>query len=163
LIEKKYARHILPAPVIMVPPEDGANTDGYKFLSVFAHKGELHTNHTLGFHYMTEPYEDVYPHTHQGSEILCFVGGDPKNINDFDAEIEIALGEEGELYTITSPSVVSIPGGLVHGPLRFKRVTKPVFFLEVTLVLKAIMTLRLTASTKNNGTLFVIPVINLDL
>ncbi len=134
MIEKKYARHILPAPIMMVPPEDGANTDGYKYLSVFAHKGELHTNHTLGFHYMTEPYEDVYPHTHQGSEILCFVGGDPKNINDFDAEIEIALGEESELYTITSPTVVSIPAGLIHGPLRFKRVTKPVFFLEVTLV-----------------------------
>lgn len=134
MIEKKYARCILPAPVMMVPPEDGANTDGYKYLSVFAHKGELHTNHTLGFHYMTEPYEDVYPHTHQGSEVLCFVGGDPRNISDFDAEIEIALGEESELYTITSPSVVSIPGGLIHGPLRFKRVTKPVFFLEVTLV-----------------------------
>lgn len=132
--KRKYSQYILPAPIMMVPPEDGANTAGYKYLSVFAHKGELKTNHTLGFHYMTEPYEDVYPHTHNGSEILCFVGGDPKNIRDFDAEIEIALGEEGEVYTITSPSVVSIPGGLVHGPLRFKRVTKPVFFLEVTLV-----------------------------
>jgi hypothetical protein len=131
---QKYAKCILPAPIIKVPPEDGANTDGYKYLSVFAHKGELKTNHTLGFHYMTEKYEDVYPHTHQGSEILCFVGGDPKNINDFDAEIEIVLGEEGEVHTITTPSVVSIPGGLIHGPLRFKRVTKPVFFIEVTLV-----------------------------
>lgn len=131
---KKYSKHILPAPIMMVPPEDGANTAGYKYLSVFAHKGELNAGHTLGFHYMTETYEDVYPHTHQGNEILCFVGGNPENINDFDAEIEIVLGEEGESYTITSPSVVSIPGGLVHGPLRFRRVTKPVFFLEVTLV-----------------------------
>jgi hypothetical protein len=132
--DKQYSKHILPAPIIMVPAEDGANTDGYKYLSVFAHKGELKANHTLGFHYMTEPYEDVYPHTHKGSEILCFVGGNPKNISDFDAEIEIALGEQGEIHTIASPSVVSIPGGLVHGPLRFKRVTKPVFFIEVTLV-----------------------------
>ena len=132
--EKKYAKHILPAPIMMVPPEDGANSDGYKYLSVFAHKGELNANHTLGFHYMTETYEDVYPHTHEGSEILCFVGGNPENIIDFDAEIEIVLGEEGEVHTITSPSAVSIPGGLVHGPLRFKRVTKPVFFIEVTLV-----------------------------
>jgi hypothetical protein len=132
--EKKYAGCILPAPVMRVPSEDGANADGYNFLSVFAHKGELHTNHTLGFHYMTEPYEDVYPHIHEGSEVLCFVGGNPENINDFDAEIDIVLGIEGEVHTITSPSVVSIPGGLVHGPLRFKRVTKPVFFLEVTLV-----------------------------
>ena len=132
--EKKYSGHILPAPIMMVPPEDGANTAGYRHLSIFAHKGELKANHTLGFHYMTEAYEDVYPHTHKGSEVLCFVGGNPENISDFDAEIEIALGEEGEMHTITSPSVVSIPGGLVHGPLRFKRVSKPVFFIEVTLV-----------------------------
>jgi hypothetical protein len=134
MADNRYSKHILPAPIMRVPAEAGANTDGYRHLSLFAHKGELKTNHTLGFHYMTEPYEDVYPHTHQGSEVLCFVGGNPENMSDFDAEIEIALGEEGELHTITSPSVVSIPGGLVHGPLRFKRVAKPVFFLEVTLV-----------------------------
>jgi hypothetical protein len=134
MFEKKYSKHILPAPIMMVPAEDGANPEGYKYLSVLAHKGELKTNHTLGFHYMTETYEDVYPHTHEDSEMLCFVGGNPENINDFDAEIEIVLGEEKEVYTITSPTVVSIPGGLIHGPLRFKRVTKPVFFIEVTLV-----------------------------
>ena len=72
--EKKYSSHISPAPIMMVPPEDGANSDGYKYLSVFAHRGELKTNHTLGFHYMTETYEDVYPHTHEGSEILCLDG-----------------------------------------------------------------------------------------
>lgn len=132
--EKKYSKYILPAPIMMVRHEDGANIDGYKYLSVYAHKGELNANHTLGFHYMTEVYEDVYPHIHKGSEILCFVGSNPENINDFDAEIEIVLGEEGEINTITSPSVISIPGGMVHGPLRFKRVTKPVFFIEVTLV-----------------------------
>jgi hypothetical protein len=119
--ESKYSKHVFPAPIMMVPPEDGANVDGYRYLFIFAHKGELRANHTLGFHCMTEPCEDVNPHTHQGSEILCFVGGAPPNINDFDAEIEIAPGPEGEMHTITSPSVVSIPGGLVHGPLRFKR------------------------------------------
>ena len=134
MAEKKYAKHILPAPIMRVFDEDGANSDGYNFLSVWAHHGELHSNHTLGFHYMTEPYEDAYPHTHEGQEILCFVGGNPEDISDFDAEIEIVLGEEGEVHTITSPSVVSIPAGLIHSPLRFKRVTKPVFFIEVTLV-----------------------------
>ena len=33
--ENKYSRHILPAPIMMVPPEDGANSDGYRYLSVF--------------------------------------------------------------------------------------------------------------------------------
>lgn len=119
---------------MQVTHDNGEPIKGYNFLSVYAHKGEMNTNHTLGFHYMTEPYVDAYPHTHEGQEILCFVGGNPEDITDFDAEIELVIGEEGEAYTITSPSVVSLPGGLIHGPLRFKRVTKPVFFLEVTLV-----------------------------
>ncbi len=97
---------------MMVPPEDGANTDGYKHLSLFAHKGEPKTDLTLAFHYMTETYEDVYPHTHEVSEVLCFIGGNPENINDFDAEIEIVLGEEGKAYTIISTSVVFIPSAL---------------------------------------------------
>ena len=131
---KKYAGCILPAPIMRVLDDSGAYSDGYNFLSVYAHKGEINADHTLGFHYITEPYVDAYPHTHEGHEILCFVGGNPQNINDFDAEIEIVLGEEGEVHTITSPSVVSIPGGLIHSPLTFKKVTKPVFFIEVTLV-----------------------------
>lgn len=114
----------------------GKNAPGYNFPSIYAHNGELNSNHTLGFHYMTEPYKESFPHTHEGHEILCFVGGNPENINEFDAEIEILLGEEGEVHTITSPSVVSLPSGLIHGPLTFKRVDKPVFFIEVTLIPK---------------------------
>ena len=135
MAEKKYAKYVLPAPIMRVQLE-GSNAPGYNFPSIYAHNGELNSDHTLGFHYMTEPYTDVYPHTHKGHEILCFVGGDPTDINDFDAEIELMLGEEGEPQIITTPSVVSIPPGLIHGPLIFKRVDKPVFFLEVTLIPK---------------------------
>lgn len=133
--EKKYAKYVLPAPIMRVQHE-GKNAPGYNFLSVYAHKGELDSDHSLGFHYITKPYSEVFPHTHEGQEILCFVGGDPENINDFDAEIELLLGEEGESHVITSPAVFSLPAGLIHGPLTFKRVTKPVFFLEVTLASK---------------------------
>lgn len=135
MAEKKYGKYILPAPIMRVQHE-GKNAPGYNFSSVFAHKGELNADHTLGFHYMDEPYEENYPHTHEGNEILCFVGGNPENLNEFDAEIEIALGEEGEVHRITSPSVVSIPPGLLHCPLVFKRVDKPIFFIDVTLLPK---------------------------
>jgi hypothetical protein len=130
----KYAKHILPAPVMR--EHNGEIKPGYNFKSVYAHHGELNADFTLGFHYMNEPYTEVYPHTHEAHEILCFVGGDPKHIDEFDAEIEIGLGEEGEVYTITTPSVVSLPPGLVHGPLTFKRVGKPVIFIEVTHIAK---------------------------
>ncbi len=135
MAEGKYAKHILPAPINRVQFE-GRNAPGYNFPSVYAHKGEVKADHTLAFHYMTEPYTEVFPHTHKGHEVLIFVGGNPENMYDFDAEIEIKLGEENEPYIITSPSMVDIPPGLIHGPLTFKRVTKPVFFLEVTLLPK---------------------------
>ncbi|MEE8414015.1 MAG: hypothetical protein V3R96_05635 [Dehalococcoidales bacterium] len=135
MTDKKYSQYVLPAPIMRVQHE-GKNATGYNFSSVYAHNGELDSDHTLGFHYITEPYTEVYPHTHEGHEILCFIGGNPENINEFDAEIELLLGEEGESHVITSPSVFSLPPGLVHGPLTFHRVTKPVFFLEVTLIPK---------------------------
>ena len=133
--EKRYAKYVLPAPIMRVKLK-GEEAPGYNFPSVYAHNGELNADFTLGFHYKNEAYKEVYPHTHEGHEILCFVGGNPENIGEFDAEIEIELGEEGEVQTITSPSVVSLPPGLVHGPLTFKRVDKPVFFIEVTVLPK---------------------------
>ena len=135
MADKKYGKHVLPAPIMELQHE-GKAAPGYNFPSVFAHKGEMNTDFTLGFHYMNEPYKENYPHTHGGHEILCFVGGNPENMHDFDAEIEIMLGEEHEPQIITTPSVVSVPPGLVHGPLTFKRVTKPVFFIEVTMLPK---------------------------
>jgi hypothetical protein len=130
----EYSKYILPAPIMR--EHNGEIKPGYNFKSVYAHHGELNADFTLGFHYMNEPYTEVYPHTHEAHEILCFVGGNPRDISDFDAEIEIGLGEKAEMYKITKPSVVSIPPGLVHGPLTFKRVGKPVFFIEVTQIKK---------------------------
>ena len=135
MASNKYGKYVLPAP-IMRPMKDGKPMPGYNFPSLYSHEGEINADFTLAFHYMTEPYKEVYPHTHEGHEVLCFIGSNPENLNEFDAEIILEMGEEGEPQTITTPSVVSIPPGLIHGPLTFKRVGKPVFFLEVTLLPK---------------------------
>jgi hypothetical protein len=71
------------------------------------------------------------PHKHDFHQFLCFVGSDPYDIRKFDAEIEIFLGEEGEKHVITSPTVLHIPPGLVHCPINYKRVGKPVTHLDV--------------------------------
>jgi hypothetical protein len=70
------------------------------------------------------------PHTHDFHETLCFIGGDPQDINDLGAEIEFTLG--GEKHLITSATVVSIPPDLEHCPIVFKKVTKPLIFLEIS-------------------------------
>jgi len=74
------------------------------------------------------------PHKHDFHQILCFVGGDPNNIRDFGAEIEVCLGEEKEKHIITSNVAITIPPGLHHCPINFVKVDKPVVFLEVMLV-----------------------------
>jgi hypothetical protein len=123
----KYAKHVVPAPIMKVPHV------GYSWDSIYAHKGELQAGCSVGFHYITDKFEEGPPHKHKAEQIMFFIGSNLTNIGDFDAEIELALGDELEIQTITKPSVVTIPAGLTHCPLRFKRLGKPVIFFEIIL------------------------------
>jgi hypothetical protein len=71
------------------------------------------------------------PHSHDFDEILCFYSSTPASALDFGAEVELSLGREGEKQIIKSPSVVCVPKGLVHCPLNFKTITKPVLFVRI--------------------------------
>ncbi len=125
--EKKHAKCVMPAPIKHL------GIAGYNWNSVYGHKGEIGADCTLCFHYITEPFEEGPPHKHDAHQIMYFVGSNLEDISEFDAEIEIALGDEGEIQTITTPSVVSIPPGMMHCPLRFKRLGQPVIFIEIVL------------------------------
>ncbi len=70
-------------------------------------------------------------HTHDFEEYLCFCSADPATPFDFGAEIELSLGTEGEKQVITNSSIVCVPKGLVHGPISFTKVTKPVLFTDI--------------------------------
>jgi hypothetical protein len=69
-------------------------------------------------------------HRHSVAEILYFIGGDPMNFKEFGAEVEFTMGEgeEAETHTITRTTWVYVPVGLLHCPLNFKRVDKPIMF-----------------------------------
>jgi hypothetical protein len=98
--------------------------------SLVAHKGELDTDLSVGYHCIAKPMNFDEPHSHPFAELLCFIGGDAENINDFGAEIEFTLG--GETHKITEPTVVSIPGNVEHCPIKIIKVAKPIVFLEVS-------------------------------
>ena len=76
------------------------------------------------------------PHTHPFNELWFFLGADPSNPKDFDAEAEVYLGEEGEKYVIKEATALEIPSGLVHCPLIFTKVNKPVIFMNMALTSK---------------------------
>ena len=67
-------------------------------------------------------------HTHESDEVIFFIGADPMNFRDFGAEAELTMGEEGEKHIVTNTTFVFIPRGLLHCPLVFKRVDKPILF-----------------------------------
>ena len=62
---------------------------------------------------------------HPYDELLIFAGLDTSDILTIDAEISIELGEEREVHTFTEPTVVLIPKGLPHGPVRVTHVGTP--------------------------------------
>lgn len=83
---------------------------------------------------ITEPYLMVTdPHAHDFDQFLHFYGANSLDITDFDAEVEISLGEEGEKHIITGPTVLYIPSNMIHCPLNFKVVNKPIIFMNVAL------------------------------
>ena len=62
-----------------------------------------------------------------------FLGGNLANVVDFGAEVDLYLGEEQELHTINSTCVVHVPKGLIHGPLVYRKVEKPIIFVDAFL------------------------------
>jgi len=73
---------------------------------------------------------------HDFDQFLWFIGGDPTNVRDFGAEVELSLGEEQRKHVIDSTSIVYIPKGLVHCPLHYKNVKKPFVVLDMSMTPK---------------------------
>ena len=86
----------------------------------------------VGFQVFADPvFLDRTPHHHDVDEYLVFLGGTFPNLFDFDAEIELTIGQTGvdaEVYHITQPTIVRVPAGIRHCPINFTQVNRPVFF-----------------------------------
>ena len=89
---------------------------------------------SLRVHYITEPGILVKePHSHDFEQFYFFCNGDFGQYTEFDAEVEFSLGEECELYLINRPTAVHVPIGMIHGPMNFKRIDKPIIFIDTLL------------------------------
>ncbi len=125
--QSKYGKYIISKDILKIVPE------GYTGMSLYSHNGELKADVSMGYHCVTKPILFSKTHTHNNAEILCFIGGNPRDITDLGAEVEMSLGPEHEKHVITQTSCVSIPANLPHCPLNIKKVTKPIVFLEISL------------------------------
>jgi hypothetical protein len=129
MAKNKYEKHITREPLMR-----GRNPEVIEPIIHLEGKDAGGANLTLSQSWITQPFLMIKEaHKHDYDQFVFFIGSNPLNAKEFDAEIEMWLGEEKEKYVITTPAVVHIPPGLMHGPLNFKRVGKPVVFLDVFL------------------------------
>ncbi|NLY39257.1 MAG: hypothetical protein GX044_08165 [Firmicutes bacterium] len=70
---------------------------------------------------------------HPYDECLVFASTDLVNFRNLGGEISIELGEEREEYVFNEPTVVCIPKGLVHGPIKYRRVDRPFVHYTISL------------------------------
>jgi len=124
----KYSKYVITPPTPMgdfPPPAFRMVYDG------LANGGS--GNVGIRYSYFFGPdFQFEEPHRHDFDQFLVFLGS-PENINDFDGVVEIWLGDEREKHTITKPTVVHVPAGLLHCPMAYKRMKKPILLINITL------------------------------
>ncbi|MBQ1333294.1 MAG: hypothetical protein IIY36_10205 [Lachnospiraceae bacterium] len=88
--------------------------------------------YNVGWQIFTAANDMEEPHFHQGvDEYIFFMGADPMNMFDFDAEISFEIGDDPdhmETKVITKPTVVRLPPTVWHCPIRFRKMKKPLLF-----------------------------------
>ena len=131
MAEGKYDKYFFKNPIV-----EGKFCPRLVFFSR-QHEEVGEKNFSVLWNCITEPFLMVQEaHSHDFDQFLHFYGANSLDITDFDAEIELSLGEEGEKHIINKATIVYVPKGLIHCPLNFKRVGKPVIFVNVALTPK---------------------------
>ena len=83
-----------------------------------------------GFARITEPVSLGNPtHKHPFDQWIYLIG-DSRNFGDFDADIEMTLGDG--IVKIDYPCYIFIPKNVMHCPLDIKRVGKPFLFIDAS-------------------------------
>ena len=130
--QNEYAEYFLTEPDLRNQPKIPMPYPS-AYLDSARHFGSM-ASLSMAWRYIDKPMLfDRIPHTHDFDEYLCFLGGDLRDPFDFDATVELSMGDAGEVCLIERATIVRVPAGLVHTPLTFKRVDKPVLFQPIAL------------------------------
>lgn len=126
MAETKYGKYITTDCLKEHPRKEGA------YLTSTRHLKDWGGDISVDSIFITEPHLMItQPHVHEFPQYLHFFSANPDDAGEFDAEIHITLGEEGEKHVITSPTAVHVPAGLPHGPLNFYKINKPILFIDI--------------------------------
>jgi hypothetical protein len=125
-VDSKYGKYVLTTELYK-------KIAHYTGTSLVARDGKLQGDVSMCYHCLAKPISFDKPHSHDFEETLCFIGGNPLDITDFDAVIEYTI--DGEKHVLTKPGCVTMPPGIPHCPIVIKNVSpeKPIVFLEISL------------------------------
>lgn len=125
MTETKYGKYLTTECIMPHPSKEGLFVPSTRHLKSFG--GDI----SVDCIFITSPRPMItQPHEHEFPQYLHFFSSNPEDAKEFDAVIEITLGGE-EKHVITQPTVVHVPPGLLHGPLTFVTINKPVLFVDI--------------------------------
>jgi hypothetical protein len=76
--------------------------------------------------WLLKPFEQKGLHKNDSDKLMVFIGSDPSDHENLNAEIELWI--ENDKLTLGETCVVFVPRGAAHGRMTVKNVTKPVIF-----------------------------------
>jgi hypothetical protein len=135
MAKNKFDKNFTTEVVKEVPPKEGqAKTNA--FITSTRHLDKFGGGHlSIDCMHITHAHPMIsQPHKHDFPQYLNFFSDNPNDARDFDAEIEMTVGETaetGEVHTITKPTSIYVAAGMYHGPLNFKKINKPVLFIDI--------------------------------
>ena len=129
--EFKHGKYIITQPKsnLVMPSWGGSlptdTSTRMMFLDSDVIKGAFYVECVWFWPTNTKDESSPEPHAHEVDEVLGFFGTDPNDLNDLGAEIELYI--DGERNVMNQTFLAYIPAGIVHNPLNFLRIWKPVF------------------------------------
>jgi hypothetical protein len=139
---QKYSKYVITQPKFVTEMEnhDFTNVSGFTFPDeVYIDKDILkEAKQWLDILWVwekTNPRELPAAHSHPFNEIVLLIGSNPKNLRDLGGEVEWWMGEgkDAEKYLLTSTTLIYVPKGLVHAPLIYNRVDRPIMNIAIGL------------------------------
>lgn len=82
---------------------------------------------------MLEEERGVPQHAHPHDELILAIGTNPEDYDDLGAELELCMGPEKEPHIINTTTAVYIPGGMLHCPLKWKKLERPHLLVVVSM------------------------------
>jgi hypothetical protein len=137
MAESKYEKYLIRKPSYEVVARDEVTGRQSPSMTYMSNELVPGCNVYLEFGWIwdiPEPNPNIFEHVHEKyDEVVLHIGSDPNNPEDLGAEIEFQLG--GQPLKVDRTSAIYVPKGVKHGPLTWKRVTRP--HLEMAIILGA--------------------------